>query len=359
MFAPTQREALTRLRRFNADRDAGLTVDGRRQPLARYVARWLEQRDPRTPAAGVRKLRYTTWTGYDARMRRHVLPRLGATAIGDINPERIRAMLADVAAQKVRGHALSSTTVAMVRDTLATILERAVRDRMLPYNPVDAVDAIARAKPRAYAVTADEARAILRTARGDEHELAFVLGLYAGLRESEVFGLRWDDVDLEGGELTIRRALVRVKGRGLETFEPKTLASAATVPLAPPAIAALRAHATRQKSLRLRAGAAWHDEGYVVTTELGTPVSASNFLRRHFYPVVERAGLPTRHGTGVRFHDLRHGCGSLLVSLGVAPKLVQRILRHARISTTLDLYVHAYDADLRGAVNTLAAALGS
>jgi len=74
----------------------------------------------------------------------------------------------------------------------------------------------------------------------------------------------------------------------------------------------------------------------VLTTELGTAVSVSNFLGRHFYPVVQGVGLPTRQRVGARCHDLRHGCRSLLDSLRVAPKLVQTILRHARISTTLD-----------------------
>ena len=86
-------------------------------------------------------------------------------------------------------------------------------------------------------------------------------------------------------------------------------------------------------------------------------------MRRHFYPIAARAGIPTRRqpdGTqGLRLHDLRHGCGTLLISLGVKPKLVQTVLRHSRLSTTMDLYVHAYDEDLRGAVATLNQALGS
>jgi integrase len=101
----------------------------------------------------------------------------------------------------------------------------------------------------------------------------------------------------------------------------------------------------------------------VFTTEYGTPVNASNFMRRHFYPIAAHASIPTRRqpdGTqGLRLHDLRHGCGTLLISLGVKPKLVQTILRHSRLATTMDLYVHAYDEDLREAVNTLDRALGS
>ena len=168
----------------------------------------------------------------------------------------------------------------------------------------------------------------------------------------------WRDVDLDAEKLTVTSALVRVTGEGLKDFDPKTAASAATIPLAPAAIVALRAHRARQLEARFRAGsAAWQETGYVFTTEIGTPISASNLLRRSFYPLCARAGIPTR--PGLRFHDLRHACGSLLIAEGVRPKLVQAILRHSKLSTTMDLYVQNYDDDLRGAVASLDRALGS
>ena len=86
-----------------------------------------------------------------------------------------------------------------------------------------------------------------------------------------------------------------------------------------------------------------------------------NFLRRHFYPIARRAGLPTGRQAdgswGVRLHDCRHACGSLLISLGAKPKLVQRILRHSRIEVTMNLYVHAFDDDVRDAVDVLGKAI--
>jgi integrase len=110
--------------------------------------------------------------------------------------------------------------------------------------------------------------------------------------------------------------------------------------------------------VRFRAGSAvWQDTVYVFITELGTPISASNLLRRSFYPLCSRAGITTR--PGLRFHDLRHACGSLLIAEGVKPKLVQAILRHSKLSTTMDLYVRAYAEDLREAVASLDRALGS
>jgi len=123
--------------------------------------------------------------------------------------------------------------------------------------------------------------------------------LRAGLRQSELLGLHWRDVDLDSGTLTVKSALVRVTGEGLRDFDPKTAASAATIPLAPAATVALRAHRARQIEARFRAGTAWQETGYVFTTEVGTPISASNLLRRSFYPLCARAGIPTRTGPPV------------------------------------------------------------
>lgn len=279
-------------------------------------------------------------------MRRHVLPSLGATRLSKLTPDSIRGMLGRLAATGV-----SSTTVACTRDTLATILERATKDRVLPYNPAHAVDGVQRAKRQGFTLTAAQAAAFLRAAEGDPYSALFVVALHAGLRQSELLGLEWGDLDLDRATLTVRRSLARVKGQGLRLVEPKTEASAATIPLAPRAVAALRAHRdSLVASYRLPVG-------LVFTTELGTPVSASNLLRRHFYPACARAGIPTR--PGLRFHDLRHACGSLLIQAGVQPKDVQTILRHSKVSTTMDLYVHAFDEDLRGAVASLDRALGS
>ncbi|HSW95190.1 MAG TPA: tyrosine-type recombinase/integrase [Patescibacteria group bacterium] len=358
VFAKTQREALTKLRALHAEQDAGLRLDGRGQTVADYIKNWLDERDPRTPAAGVRKLRHTTWAGHESRLRTHAIPAIGSIPIGQLTPEHIRAMLT-----KISTSSLSPTTVAMVRDNLATILQRAVRDRVLPYNPVSAVDTITRAKAATYVLTADQARALIHAAAGDEYEALIVLALHTGLRSGEMFGLQWVDVDLDKAQLTVRQSLIRVTGEGLRPSAPKTAASSATIPLTATAVAALRAHRVRQIEQRLKAGTNWQETGYVFTTELGTPVSASNYMRRHFYPIAALAGIPTRRqadGTqGLRLHDLRHGCGTLLISAGVKPKLVQTILRHSRLSTTMDLYVHAYDEDLRGAVASLESALGS
>ena len=345
MYASSEREAIAKLKTAGREQDDGLSVNGREQTLGQYVTRWLEQRDPRTPSTGVRQLRGTTWGGYEVRMRRHVLPILGALQLGKLTPDHVRAVLKQMSAS-----GLSRTTIACTRDTLSTILERAVKDRVLTYNPAHAVDSVQRIKPRTYTLTATQAAAFLRAVEGDPYEALFVLTLHTGLRESEVLGLEWRDLDLDRGTLTVARALARVKGQRLQTFAPKTKASASTIPLTPRAVAALRTHRDRVVADgRIPAG-------FVFTTERATPISASNLLRRHFYPACERAEIPTR--PGATFHGLRHAAGSLMVQAGVKPTDVQAILRHSKVSTTMDLYVHSYDDDLRAAVGKLGAAIG-
>ncbi len=110
----------------------------------------------------MRKLRWTTRSGHESRMRRHVLPSLGSLQLGKVAPDHVRAVLVNVSQS-----GMSRTTVAMVRDTLATILERAVRDRVLPHNPVHAVDSLQRGKPRSCALSAAHSRAIGHGAMND------------------------------------------------------------------------------------------------------------------------------------------------------------------------------------------------
>lgn len=110
----------------------------------------------------------------------------------------------------------------------------------------------------------------------------------------------------------------------------------------------------------IKAGTVWQGgdprekRGYVWTTELGTPISATNFVRRHFHPLCERAGIPTGPQPdgrrGFRFHDMRHSTASIMAARGERPEVIQRVMRHAKVSFTIDRYVKVYRDDAREAV---------
>src|SRR5262249_40590509 len=156
-------------------------------------------------------------------------------------------------------------------------------------------------------------------------------------RQGEALGLRWDDIDLDGGSLTVRAALQRINGK-LQLVEPKTKRSRRTIPLPQVAVNALRAHRVRQLEERLLAGDRWRDWGLVFCTPKGTPHDARNVTRR-FQKLLGQTELPHQ-----RFHDLRHTCATLLLVQGVPARVVMEILGHSQISLTLDTYSHVVPA---------------
>jgi integrase len=125
------------------------------------------------------------------------------------------------------------------------------------------------------------------------------------------------------------------------------MASAQPITLPPVLLASLRQHRETQTRERAEAGEQWNDHGLVFTTTHGTPIGARNLVR-HFKLMLGRTGLPD-----VRFHDLRDSCATLLITLGVHPRIIMEILRHTQISTTMNLYGHVIPEVNRSALNSL------
>lgn len=162
--------------------------------------------------------------------------------------------------------------------------------------------------------------ALLSAAAGDRSEALYVLAVTTGMRQGELLGLAWEDVDLERGVVRVRRTLTRDRGR-LSLEKPKTKKSRRTVPLAARGLNALKAHRKAQLEERVRYPGLWEDNGIVFANQSGNLLNPSNLRKRSFAPLLARAGLPV-----VRFHDLRHTAATLLLAQGVHPKYVQELL---------------------------------
>jgi integrase len=142
----------------------------------------------------------------------------------------------------------------------------------------------------------------------------------------------WSDVNLDTGNVSVRRARVPVAGRVIEGT-PKS-DRARVIALAPQVVAALRRHRTGQLEERFACAEAWQDTGYVFTSEDGSPLRP-DWLTAQFDELARAAALPR-----IRFHDLRHSFATLALAANVHPKVVQDILGHANVGITLDLYSH-------------------
>jgi integrase len=169
--------------------------------------------------------------------------------------------------------------------------------------------------------------------RGHRLEALYTVALAVGLREGEALGLRWDDVDLEAGTLSVRAAVQRLNGK-LRMEEVKTDTSRRLIVLPRVAVEGLQAHRQRQLAECARLGKRWADTGLVFTSTRGTPLEPRNVVR-HFHETLRKAGLPHK-----RFYDLRHTCASLLLVQGVHPRVVMEILGHSQIGLTMNTYSH-------------------
>jgi integrase len=178
----------------------------------------------------------------------------------------------------------------------------------------------------------EQAREFLKAASEDRFE-----GLYAvailGLRQGEILGLQWPDIDFDLGTL----AMQRVDGR-LQVIETKHARSRRTLRLPPCITTALVRHKERQEQARQFAGTRWKESGFVFTTSVGTPLDGPAVTHR-FQSLLEKAALPR-----LRFHDLRHTCATLLLVQGVHPRIVMEILGHSQIAVTMNLYSHVIPA---------------
>ncbi|WP_409484474.1 tyrosine-type recombinase/integrase [Arsenicicoccus dermatophilus] len=259
----------------------------------------------------------------------------------------MRDLLAATAAKGV-----SARTVQLTRATLRVMLAEAERDQIVHRNVAALVRGPRVERQEVEPWTAEEAGLFLGSMR--EHRLyaLFAVGVSLGLRKGELLALRWEDVDLVGGTVRIRRTVQRLgAGAGLVVGTPKTARSRRTIPLPAVCVQALQQHRAAQDGER-RGSASWMDPGVVFATGKGTMIEPRN-LNRLFDEQIAKAGVRR-----IRFHDLRHTCASLLLAQGVPPRVVMEVLGHSQLAITTDPYGHVLPTGLRAAADAMDGVLG-
>jgi len=339
-YGKTQREARQKLVVAQRDLQRGIAPTDDRLTTGKFLDGWLEDVVRAT-------VRPRTYVSYEQTVRLHLRPTLGRTVLSKLRPQQVQALLN---AKLASG--LSPRSVGIIHAVLRTALNQAVQWDTVPRNVATLVQPPRAPRAEIHPLSPEQARSFLDAVRGDRLEALYSVGLALGLRQGEILGLRWSDVDLEAGTIRVAQALQRVNGR-LEFVEPKSQTSRRTIPLPATVARALRAHRSRQLEDRLAAGARWHDSDLVFTTALGTPLDSRNVTRR-FQAALERAGLPR-----LRFHDLRHTAASLMLAQGVPARVVMETLGHSQISLTLNTYSHVVPALQREAADRMEAVLSN
>jgi integrase len=280
-------------------------------------------------------VRPTTWEHYAVCANVRVIPALGGVVLQSLTPGRLNAFYADLLASgRSDGKGgLSPKTVRHTHTMLHKALADAVRWGRLVRNVADLADPPKPQTPEMKVWAPAEVRAFLDFVRDDRVYAAWLLVATTGMRRGEVLGLRWSDLDLDIGRVSVAQTLTVVNQK-VRVSEPKTAKGRRTVALDPATVAALRAHRARQAEERLVLGPAWQEHGLIFTWYDGGPIHPERFSK-WFEVRAIRSGLPR-----IRLHDLRHSYATAALAANVSPKVVSERLGHAKVGITLDVYSH-------------------
>ena len=295
--------------------------DGR-QTVGAYLTTWLADRE----ADG---LRASTALMYRRYVEHDLIPALGSVRLGDLRPGHVERLLRDL-----RTAGRGATTIRRIHATLRSALSSARRARLVPYNAATDV-ALPSARPaKVQPWTPTELAAFLDRAAADRLGALFEVMAFTGLRRGEACALRWSDVDMEGGVITVRSQLVEVGGKAVEG-KPKTRSGEdRRVDIGQRTVGALLAHRLTQDAERGAWGEGYRDDGRVFAREDGTDLTPSQ-VTKVFTRLSASAGLRP-----VRLHDLRHGAASLMLAGGVDLAVVSKRMGHSSIRVTVDTYSH-------------------
>jgi integrase len=300
-----------------------------------FLERWLEE--------SIRpKVRPWTYRGYEVHVRVHIVPELGMERLVKLTPQQVQRWM-----NRRLAAGLAPKTVHYMRGTLRGALNQAVKWGMVTRNVAALVDPPGRStSDEVVPMDLAEVRRFLDAIRGDRLEALYLVALALGLRQAELLGLTWDDVDLDAGLIRVRRSLQRVAGE-YRLMDVKTRLSRRDVVMPPTVAARMQEHRARQAA-ELLAAPWWGNEwGLVFTTDRGRPMHGS-VVTHVFQRKLDAAGLRR-----LRFHDLRHSCDTLLQALGVPPRVVMDILGHTALSMTMERYAKALPATRRDAADRM------
>ena len=312
-YFDTQRECREWIKETQAQIDEGTAV-ATPQTLDEFLDAWLETVKP--------SMRPQSHGTYAWNVRHHIIPGLGNIRLRELRPDHIQRYYATKLDEGT-----GASTVRMSHGVLRRALGHAVKWGLLTHNVSDAV-VPPKAKTREMSVwDTEQIRCFLRITEDHRWDALFYLAVTTGLRQGELTGLYWSDLDWKNGRLRIQRQVYQ--GR---VTELKTASSRRVVTLGEVALDKL--YERQEHQARERDWGTWEENGFIFTSRRGSPVSHCS-LYRVFIDLTEKAGLPR-----IRFHDLRHTAATLMLQQGVHPKVVQERLGHSSISMTLDTYSH-------------------
>jgi integrase len=325
-YGRTQAECRKKTKQAEARAKEGLPALPERITVAQWLIRWLQTvAEPNT--------RDSTYNSYQTHCRLYLIPALGRKQLARLGPEDLQALYAQMQrAKRDGGLELSAFSARQTHAVIHNALAVAADWGIVPKNVAEKAYPPVPARPEYKLLSGEQSIRVLELVKGTPLDCLITLALTTGMREAELLGLRWADVDLRKGTLNVRQQAKRAKRKGWTYPEPKSDTSRRTYVLTPQGVAALHRQERYVAGLKILAGERWEELDLVMPNRLGRPIEAGNLLKR-WYKFLESIGLGR-----VSIHELRHSVATLLKALGVKIEVIQEILGHSQVTITASLY---------------------
>ena len=342
-FAGTKREAQIECARLISEINGGTYLEPAKTTLTQFLERWL---------ANVKgNVSPRTHERYEEIAKKNLIPLLGATTLTKLRPMQIAAAYTKALAGGRRDGkgGLSPRTVHHMHRVLKQALAQAVRWQLLNRNPVDAVDPPKVERRRMTTYDMSQTAALIDAVRGTPMFIPTLLAVLCGMRRGEIAALRWRNVDLTTGQISVVASAEQMNG-SVRLKETKS-GRARTVAMSGTVRDELRTHRLQQAQDMLKLGTRLTDDNFVAALADGSPMQPT-FITHEWVRFLNATDLPR-----VRFHDLRHAHATHMLSSGIHPKVASERLGHSKVGITLDLYSHVLPGMQEDAAATLDAAL--
>lgn len=325
----TEAAVIKKVRLLERERDSGtVRKAGQRWTVKTWPTHWVEN----IAAPAVRE---NTIAGYRVAVYRHLIPGLGAHRLDRLEPEHLERFY-----KRMPEKGAAPATAHQAHRTVRTALNEAVRRGHLARNPAALARAPRLPETEIEPYSVEEVQRLLAATRGRRNSARWAIALALGLRQGEALGLRWPDVDLDAGTLTVWRGRQRARwehgsspcGRKhgghcpdrrqvrADTAETKSRAGRRSIGLPDELVALLRKHREEQEQERATAAQLWEGGEWLFATPIGGPVNPRTDYDE-WKRLLKLAGL--RDG---RLHDARHTAATVLLILGVAERAVMGIM---------------------------------
>jgi integrase len=316
----TKKEAEKALQKLLYEYESGMYVEPSKILYVDFLEKWLKQKKT--------QVQTSTYMSIETNVIKHVIPALGQYQISKINA----SMIDDFYIRLYDEVGLSKSTVQKIHTILKESFSFAVNREYIVKNPTDSVKRPIRDTKEMEVWDFVEAKRFLEVSKDDPFYIIYHLAIATGMRQSEILGLRWKDINIKENKITIKQVMCNFTKK--QKPGAKTKAGNRTILFGEETIQELFKHQEKQKQDKINAGDIYIDYDLVASTGIGTPINPSN-LRRSFHRQIEKAQLKR-----IRFHDLRHTHATMCLILNLHPKIVQERLGHSNVKITLDTYSH-------------------